>query len=54
MLRAVVPEKFKVEVKMTENGPKVLLHSNNRRHRHLPKFKIDKKEGNYLVSVTHP
>ena len=55
MLRAVVPEVTKVEVKMDKNGPRAIVHTNHKgKHHSGPKFLIKKYSTHYLVSVTHP
>lgn len=55
VLRAIVPEVMKVEIKMDKNGPKAVLHTNHKGKYHpVPKFVIKKHSTHYLVSVTHP
>jgi hypothetical protein len=55
MLRAVVPEKTKVEVKMEKSGPKATYLTNHKgKFVSSPKFLIKKHSSHYLVSVTHP
>ncbi len=55
MLRAIVPEKLTVQVKMEKSGPKAFLHTNHKGKYHsTPKFLIKKHSSHYLVSVTHP
>lgn len=54
MLRAYVPESFKVEVTMSKDGPSAKIRSNTRKGRPLPKYSISKVKDSYLVSVTHP
>lgn len=55
VLRAIVPEVMKVEVKLDKKGPQAILHTNNKgKHHSMPKFLIKKHESHYLVSVTQP
>lgn len=56
VLRAVVPEKTKVEVNMDKKtGPKAVYHTNHKgKFISAPKFLIKKHSSHYLVSITHP
>ena len=55
VLRAIVPEVTKVEVRMDKHGPKAVLHTNHKgKHHPVPKFLIKKHSTHYLVSVTQP
>lgn len=53
-LRGVVPVTYKVEIRMDKDGPSPVLISNSHQLKNLPKFKVDKRANDYLVSVVHP
>ena len=53
-LRAVVPETYKIEIKLDKNGVHPSYKTNALKGHARPVFHISKLPGKYIVSIVHP
>lgn len=53
-LKAVVPVRYQVEIKMTETGPKANIRSNVPGNQVLPHYVITQTSSLHKVAIIHP